>query len=52
MLVSVVQQSDSVIPIKVLLSVHFQILFPVRLLHNIEQNSLWYTVGPCYPFEM
>ena len=24
----------------------FQILFPFRLLHNIEQRSLCYTVGP------
>ena len=45
MLVSDVQQSDSVIHIKVLSSVYFQTLFPVRLLHNIEQNSLCYTVA-------
>ena len=25
----------------------FQILFPYRLLQNIEYSSLWYTVGPC-----
>ena len=35
MLVSGVQQSDSVIPIHV--SVLFQMLFPFRLLQNIEQ---------------
>ena len=45
MLVSDVQQSDSVIHIKVLSSVYFQTLFPVRLLHNIEQNYLCYTVA-------
>ena len=27
---------------------HFQILFPYRLLQNIEYNSLCYTVGPCW----
>ena len=45
-LVSGVQQSDSVIHIHV--SVLFKILFPFRLLHNIEQSSLCYTVGPCW----
>ena len=45
-LVSGVQQSDSVIHIHV--SIRFQILFPVRLLQNIEQNSLCYTAGPCW----
>ena len=25
----------------------FQILFPCRLLHNIEYSSLGYTVGAC-----
>ena len=45
-LVSGVQQSDSVIHIHV--SILFQILFPFRLLHNIEQSSLCYTVGPCW----
>ena len=45
-LVSGVQQSDSVIHIHV--SILFQILFPIRLLQNIEQNSLCYTVGPCW----
>ena len=39
-----VQQSDSVIHIHV--SILFQIIFPFRLLQNIEQHSLCYTVGP------
>ena len=39
-LVSGVQQSDSVVHI------HVSILFPVRLLQNVEQSSLGYTVGP------
>ena len=46
MTVSGVQQSDSVIHTHV--SILFQIIFPFRLLHNIEQNSLCYTVGPCW----
>ena len=29
-------------------SILFQILFPVKLLQNIEQNFLCYTVGPCW----
>ena len=37
-----VQQSDSVI-IHIHVSILFQILFPFRLLHNIEQSSLCYT---------
>ena len=41
-----VQQSDSIICIHE--SILFQILFPFRLLHNIEQSSLCYTVGPCW----
>ena len=45
-LVSGVQQSDSVIRIHI--SILFQILFPFRLLKNIEQSSLCYTVGPCW----
>ena len=44
MIVSGVQQSDSVIHVTIL----FQILFSFRLLHNIEQSSLCYTVGPCW----
>ena len=27
---------------------HFQLLFPYRLLHNIEYSSLCYTVGHCW----
>ena len=42
-LVSGVQQSDSVIHIHV--SILFQILFPFRLLQNMEQSSLCYTVS-------
>ena len=45
-LVSGVQQSDSVIHIHV--SLLFQILFTCRLLQNIEQSSLCYTVDPCW----
>ena len=47
-LVSGVQQSDSVIHICV--SIVFQILFPFRLLQNIEQNSLCYAIGVCWLF--
>ena len=39
-LVSGVQQSDSVIHIQV--SILFQVLFPLKLLQNIEQSSLCY----------
>ena len=42
MLVSGVKQSDSVIHI--LVSILFQIILPFRLLQNIEQSSLCYTV--------
>ena len=45
MLVSGVQQSDSVIHIHV--SILFQILFPFSLLQNIEECSLCCVVGPC-----
>ena len=45
-LVSGVHQSDSVIHVHV--SVFFQIHFSFRLLQNIEQSSLCYTVGPCW----
>ena len=45
-LISGVQQSDSVVQKHV--SILFQILFPFKLLHNIEQSSLGYTVGPCW----
>ena len=43
-LISGVQQSDSVIHISIL----FQILFPFRLLQSIKQSSLCYTAGPCW----
>ena len=43
--VSGVQESVSVIHIHV--SILFQILFPFRLLQNIEQSSPCYTVGSC-----
>ena len=46
MLVSGVQQSDSVINVHV--SILFQILFPFRLLQSTEQSSLGSTVGPCW----
>ena len=38
--------SDSVIPIHG--SILFQIPFPFKMLHNIEQSSLGYTVGPSF----
>ena len=47
-LISGVQQSDSVISIHTHVSILFQILFPFRLLQNIEQSSLCYTVGPSW----
>ena len=47
-LVSGLQQSDSVIQIH--MSILFQILFPVRLLQNIKQSSLCYTLSPCWLF--
>ena len=31
-----------------ILSILFQILFPFRLLQNIEQSSLCYIIGPCW----
>ena len=40
------QQSDSVLHTHV--PILFQIIFPFKLLHNIEQSSLCYTVGPCW----
>ena len=43
-LVSDVQQSDSVLHVYIL----FQIHFPYRFLQNIECSSLGYTVGPCW----
>ena len=42
--VSGVWQSDSVIHIHV--SILFHILFPLRLLYNVEQGSQCYSVGP------
>ena len=46
-LLSGAQQNDSVIHISIL----FKILFPFRLLYNIEQSSLCYTAGLVgYPF--
>ena len=42
-LISDVQQSDSVTHVSIL----FPILFPFRLLHNVEQSSTCYTVDPC-----
>ena len=42
MLVSDVQQSDSVIHVTII----FQILFPFKLLQSIEQSSLCYTMDP------
>ena len=46
LLVSTAQQSDSVIHIHI--SILFGIIFPFRLLHNTEQSSLCYRVGPCW----
>ena len=46
-LVSAVQQSESVIHISTL----FQILFSRRSLQSIEQSSLCYRVGPSYTFQ-
>ena len=42
LLVSDIQQSDSVIRVSSL----FPILFPFKLLRNIERGSLCYTVDP------
>ena len=46
MLVSGVQQSDLVIHIHIFLL--FQILFPHKLLQNIEYSFLRYTIDPCW----
>ena len=46
MLVSSVKRSDSVI--HTYIYILFQILFPYRLLQNIECSSLCYTVDPCW----
>ena len=45
MLVSGIQQSDSVIYVY---TYSFSIIFPYRLLQNIEYSSLCYTVDPCW----
>ena len=45
-IVSGVQQSDSIIHIHV--SILFQNLFTFRLIHNINQRSLCYTVDACW----
>ena len=45
-LVSDIYHSDSVIFIHI--SVLFLVLFPFRLLQNIEQSSLCHTEGPCW----
>ena len=61
-LVSGVQPSDSVLCVYIYIYIYiyvcvyiyiyiyipFQILFPYRLLQNIEHSSLCYTVGPCW----
>ena len=46
-LLSGVQQSDSVIHIHISIYVIFQILFHYRLLQDIEYSSRSYTVGTC-----
>ena len=45
-LVSGIQPSDSVIHIDE--SILFQLFSPFRLLQNIEQHFLCYTLGPCW----
>ena len=45
-LVSGIQPGDAVIHMRV--SVLFQVLFPLKLLQNMELSSLCYTVGPCW----
>ena len=39
---------EALSPSIVHVSILFQILFPMKLLQNIEQNFLCYTVGPCW----
>ena len=46
MLVSGVKCSDSVVCVYVYIL--FRILFPYRLLQNIECSSMCYTVDPCW----
>ena len=47
-LVSGIQQIDSVVQIHIFILFH--ILFPFRLLQNIEQSSMCYTVAPGWLF--
>ena len=47
-LVSGVQQMTNDSAIHVYVSILFQILCQFRLSQNIEQSSLYYTVGPCW----
>ena len=39
---------EALSPSIVHVSILFQIIFPMKLLQNIEQNFLCYTVGPCW----
>ena len=48
MLLSSVQQSGSVLYKYRFRYILFQILFPSRLLQNIEYNFLCFTIGPCW----
>ena len=50
MIVLGIWQSESFIHI--LVSILFQIIFPIMLLHNIEQSSLCYQVGPHWLFHL
>ena len=43
-------QSESFIHI--LVSILFQVIFPIMLFHNIEQSSLCYQVGPPWLFNL
>ena len=45
MLITAVQQSESVLPIQV--SILLQTLFSFKLLQNVEFSSLCYAIGPC-----
>ena len=47
-IVSSAHQSDSVIHIYVFIL--FQIIYPFRFLHDMDQSSLCYTVDPCWLF--
>ena len=53
MLVSVVQQNDSVIHMYLYFSIniyvkYIYIIFSYRLFQNVEYSSLCYTVDPCW----